>query len=352
MDCFGEILIGWYEEHKRDLPWRDTKDPYKIWVSEVILQQTRVVQGYDYYVRFMKRFPDVRSLAEADEDEVLRYWQGLGYYSRAKHLHEAACSINERGCFPSTYDEVRALKGVGEYTASAICSFAYDMPVAVVDGNVCRVISRWAGVEEPIDTAEGKKTIAALAENLLIKNDSARYNQAIMDFGALQCVPFSPRCDACPLVETCAAYRKKLVAFLPKKRHKQSVTHRYFIYFHVRFGEYTFIYKRTDKDIWRNLYEFPLMEVESELKEEDLFSHPLFRRLFENAQVKSIRLVEKNVKHVLSHQTIHADLYDVLLDESKEWGQSFMKIPESDLYKFPVSRLISHFFSLLLKPNN
>lgn len=352
MRTFGEILIGWYEVNKRDLPWRETKDPYKIWISEIILQQTRVAQGYDYYVRFIERFPDCKTLAEADEDEVLKYWQGLGYYSRARYLHEASRSVCERGGFPVTYEEIRALKGIGDYTASAICSFAYDMPIAVVDGNVCRVISRWAGIEEPIDTVEGRKIISVLAEELLVKSDPARYNQAIMDFGALQCVPSSPRCDVCPLLETCAAYRKKLVKFLPKKRHKPNITHRYFIYFYVRSGEYTFMKKRTDKDIWRNLYECPLIEQGRDISEEELFALPEFRQLFDDAHIKSFCLVEKQVKHVLSHQVIHADMYEVVIDECSGFGGSFLRIPETDLHKFPVSRLISHFFSLLLKSDN
>ena len=186
MSRFGETLIRWYQENKRDLPWRDTKDPYKIWISEIILQQTRVAQGYDYYCRFVERFPDVFSLARADEDEVMKYWQGLGYYSRARNLHEAARSIAARGAFPDTYEEVRGLKGVGDYTAAAICSFAYGMPCAVVDGNVYRVLSRWLGIEEPIDTGKGKKLFAALADELLERSAPALYNQAIMDFGAVQ----------------------------------------------------------------------------------------------------------------------------------------------------------------------
>ena len=186
MNQFAPLLIDWYEHNKRELPWRQTQDPYKIWISEVILQQTRVAQGYDYYCRFIERFPDFHALAQADEDEVMKYWQGLGYYSRARNLHEAARSIDSQEYFPKTYAEVRALKGVGEYTAAAICSIAYDMPYAVVDGNVYRVLSRWMGVDTPIDTSEGKKIFAALADELLPKETPGLYNQAIMDFGALK----------------------------------------------------------------------------------------------------------------------------------------------------------------------
>ncbi|MBO5079694.1 MAG: A/G-specific adenine glycosylase, partial [Bacteroidaceae bacterium] len=184
MSEFADKLISWYKENKRDLPWRDTRDPYRIWISEIILQQTRVAQGYDYFVRFMQRFPDVFTLAEAEEDEVMKYWQGLGYYSRARNLHAAAKQIAEWGAFPTDYKEVLSLKGVGEYTAAAICSFAYDMPCAVVDGNVYRVLSRWLGIDTPIDSTEGKKQFALVASELLDQQHPATYNQAIMDFGA------------------------------------------------------------------------------------------------------------------------------------------------------------------------
>lgn len=187
MNIFTETLLKWYAENKRELPWRETTDPYLIWISEIILQQTRVAQGYEYFLRFVHRFPDVRALAEASEDEVMKYWQGLGYYSRARNLHAAAESMN--GAFPETYEGVRALKGVGDYTAAAICSFAYNMPYAVVDGNVYRVLSRYFGIDIPVDSTEGKKTFAALAEEMLDKSRPADYNQAIMDFGAIQCTP-------------------------------------------------------------------------------------------------------------------------------------------------------------------
>lgn len=226
MSLLGDKIIDWYKDNGRNLPWRNTKNPYKIWISEIILQQTRVAQGYDYYCRFIERFPDFQTLAEADEDEVMKYWQGLGYYSRARNLHEAARSIAEKGTFPDTYPEVRNLKGVGDYTAAAICSFAYDMPCAVVDGNVYRVISRWMGVEEPIDTGAGKKVFAALADELLDKEQPALYNQAIMDFGALQCVPSSPSCMLCPLSDSCVALQKGLVEELPRKVHKTKVSNR------------------------------------------------------------------------------------------------------------------------------
>lgn len=351
MSRFGEILIRWYQENKRDLPWRETKDPYKIWISEIILQQTRVVQGYDYYCRFVERFPDVLSLARADEDEVMKYWQGLGYYSRARNLHEAARSIAVRGAFPDTYEEVRKLKGVGDYTAAAICSFAYDMPCAVVDGNVYRVLSRWLGITEPIDTGRGKKVFAELADELLEKSASALYNQAIMDFGAVQCVPSSPSCLFCPLSESCVALQKGLVDVLPVKQHKTKVSTRYFIYFYVRAGAYTFLHKREAGDIWHNLYEFPLVEVDREVAEEEIPGLPEYVRMFGKCEVQTVRTIARQVKHVLSHRVIYADCYEVTITDGEMPQGPFLKVLTEDMHKFAVPRLISRFFSLILKPD-
>ena len=351
MNLFATTIIDWYKENKRDLPWRDTKDPYKIWISEIILQQTRVVQGYDYYCRFMEHFPDVETLAKASEDEVMKCWQGLGYYSRARNLHEAARTIAEKGVFPVRYEDVRALKGVGDYTAAAICSFAYDMPYAVVDGNVYRVLSRWLGVEEPIDTGAGKKLYASLADEMMDKSHPALYNQAIMDFGALQCVPSSPSCLFCPLSDSCVALQKNLVDKLPWKSRKTKVLVRYFSYIYVRAGVHTFIKRREAGDIWQNLYEFPLIETEQEVGEEEIFSLPAFRELVGDRSIRMFRVVSSEVKHVLSHRVIHARCYEVELEEEDAVLSGFQRVLIDDLHKFPVSRLISRFFSLLLKPN-
>lgn len=341
-------MIEWYEHNKRDLPWRETKDPYKIWISEVILQQTRVAQGYDYYCRFIERFPDFRVLAEADDDEVMKYWQGLGYYSRARNLLEAARSIRDRNAFPCTYEEVRALKGVGEYTAAAICSIAYDMPYAVVDGNVYRVLSRWMGIDTPIDTSSGKKVFAELAAEWLVKECPGIYNQAIMDFGALQCVPVSPKCGECPLMETCVAYRESKVDRLPKKQRRTKVQDRYFIYLYIHTSEYTYLYKRPDGDIWQHLYEFPLIEPDRNVTDEELFSLPEFRSLLQRVEVGLVRRIGNRVKHVLSHRIIHADCYEVEVKQECTLPEPYRKVRIDDLHKFPVSRLLSHFFSLIL----
>ncbi len=352
MNNFSERLINWYAENKRELPWRDTKDPYLIWISEIILQQTRVVQGYEYYQRFIARFPDVYALAEADEDEVMKHWQGLGYYSRARNLHAAAKTMAASGGFPTTYEGVLALKGVGEYTAAAICSFAYGMPCAVVDGNVYRVLSRWLGIETPIDSTEGKKLFAAAAAELLDVQRPALYNQAIMDFGALQCTPASPNCMFCPLADSCVALQKGLVNTLPVKQHKTKVTNRYFNYIYVRTGAHTYIHKRSGNDIWRNLYELPLIETERSLTEEELYAHPAFRALCPEPEKAMVALRQKDVKHVLSHRVIYANFYELVLPEDAPSLTDYQQVKVDDLHKFAVSRLINQFFSLILGNDN
>ena len=371
---FADILIDWYENNKRDLPWRDTQDPYRIWISEIILQQTRVAQGYDYYIRFVQRFPDVLTLAEADEDEVMKYWQGLGYYSRARNLHAAARSIREAGAFPTTYEGVRALKGVGDYTAAAICSFAYGLPHAVVDGNVYRVLSRWMGIDTPIDSTPGKKLFAQLADELMDKSRPALYNQAIMDFGALQCTPSSPDCLSCPLADNCMALAQGRVEALPVKQHRTKVTDRFFNYIYVRtYSGQTFIRKRTGNDIWKNLYEPILLETDEDMTGKD---DELFRKLrdvfgicadenkicegeiifcegeFEKREGVFFRPVRQGVRHVLSHRVIHANFYELRLPDEAVSFEGYQQVAEEDLHKFAVSNLVYQFFSLILNPNH
>lgn len=346
MEDFGNKLIDWYKENKRDLPWRNTVDPYRIWISEIILQQTRVVQGYDYFLRFIRRFPDVESLAEAAEDEVMKYWQGLGYYSRARNLHAAAKSMN--GVFPDTYEGVRALKGVGDYTAAAICSIAYGLPYAVVDGNVYRVLSRYFGVSTPIDSTQGRKEFAALAQELLNKQYPGLYNQAIMDFGALQCTPASPNCLFCPLSDSCAALAHGLVNRLPVKQNKIKTRNRYFTYIYVRMGAYTFLTKRDKNDIWKGLYELPVIETDTPLNgTEGLLCHELFLAFIGKVTPISIRLVKQGVKHVLSHQILYADFYELVLPESKDAFTSFLCVNQADLDKYAVSKLVHSFLELV-----
>lgn len=341
MSVFSEIIVAWYKENKRDLPWRETTDPYLIWISEIILQQTRVAQGYEYYLRFIQRFPNIQSLANADEGEVMKLWQGLGYYSRARNLHAAAKSMN--GIFPDTYEEVLALKGVGRYTAAAVCSIAYGMPYAVVDGNVYRVLSRYLGIDAFIDSTEGKKLFAALADEMLDKKHPAIYNQAIMDFGALQCTPQAPNCMLCPLMESCVAFRKRMVQQLPMKQYKVKTTNRYFNYIYVRMGHYTFIRKRTSNDIWKNLYELPLIETTISLPQKEFLALPELHSLFAPVQGLAVRSLCRDVKHILSHRVIYANFYEVTLPEGVTVLGDFQKIKESELKQYPVSKLLHNF---------
>ena len=352
MDNFSSRLIVWYEENGRDLPWRQTRDPYKIWISEVILQQTRVAQGYEYYLKFIHRFPDFQTLAAADEDEVMRYWQGLGYYSRARNLHEAARTLNQLGYFPETYKEVKALKGVGDYTAAAICSFAYGLPYAVVDGNVYRVLSRHYAIEEPIDSTEGKKMFAALAQDVMSKDFPAIYNQAIMDLGALICTPVSPRCEDCPLVDTCLAYHKQQTVAFPVKKMKVKVTDRFFHYIYIYNSTSTFIRKRQEDDIWRNLYDLPLVETKEGMSEIDFLNSDEFIA-FKKATGLDMFSVEveqlvREVKHILSHQRIHASFYGIRVPDNFETLLGYQLVDIAELHNFPVSRLINQFFSVFL----
>ncbi|MBO7316798.1 MAG: A/G-specific adenine glycosylase [Paludibacteraceae bacterium] len=340
-DIVGKTIANWYQIHKRVLPWRETTDAYKIWISEIILQQTRVDQALGYFSRFVERFPNVESLAQASEEEVLKYWQGLGYYSRARNLHFAAQHIvaKHHSIFPSSHKEVLALKGIGDYTAAAICSFSYNMPYAVVDGNVFRVLSRLFGITTPINSTQGKKEFSLLAEKLLNKKNPSLHNQAIMEFGALQCVPKSPNCIQCPLQEFCVAFASNLVKTLPVKTKKIVQRERFFNYFFIKKGTETILQKRTQNDIWKNLYQFPLIETEKLSEVEDLLKHP-----FLNDKRFVIKKTSSVYKHVLSHQIIYArfftiETYDDLFPENKE----FIAIPISNLSGFPVPRLMEIF---------
>ena len=346
MKQFAELLLEWYSHSGRHLPWRESRDPYRIWVSEIILQQTQVSQGMDYYLRFVERFPDVASLAAATLDEVMKYWQGLGYYSRARHLHEASQSM--KGHFPQRYDEVRALSGVGDYTAAAICSFAYDMPYAVVDGNVYRVLTRFFGISEPIDSAAGKRRVAQLAQELLSKERPADFNQAMMDFGALQCTPRQPLCASCPLVGGCVAHEQQNVEGYPVKRHKTKVSDRYLHYIYVRAGAYTFINRREADDIWKNLYELPLVESTEPLDVEQLLKSKGFRAYFAANEVPEVRLLQQGVKHQLSHRTLHASFFEVVLPPDTRSFASCLRIPISQVGQYAVPRLIQAFFEKYL----
>ena len=336
-------LQKWYASNKRDLPWRGTDNPYIIWISEIILQQTRVNQGYDYFQRFVQKFPDVTSLAHASEEEVLKLWQGLGYYSRARNLHTAAMFIctNYQGTFPDTYKDVIALKGVGEYTAAAIMSFAYKKRFAVVDGNVNRVVSRLFAVAHPVNSTCGKHMISQLAHEIIDPLHPAEHNQAIMDLGSVICTPTQPKCTICPLQDHCKAFYEKEVARYPLKLKSQKKRDRYFHYFHIRHKNETYLFKRVENDVWKNLYEFPLIETPGTASFEELRDTVSFKNLF--GQIGNITFSKPlRLKHILSHQRIHTVFYDVTIHDKEaiDLPEKFIKIPVRDLDRFPVSRLI------------
>ncbi|MDR3058332.1 MAG: A/G-specific adenine glycosylase [Prevotella sp.] len=343
----SHIFIEWYNNHKRDLPWRNTSNPYPIWLSEVILQQTRVDQGYAYFNRFIAKYPTVDLLAEAEESEILKLWQGLGYYSRARNLHAAAKTIMDTygRVFPRDYKDVLKLKGVGEYTAAAIVSFAYNEPYAVVDGNVFRVLSRIFAIDEPINSGKGKKIFTELAQLLLDDVNAGLHNQAIMEFGALQCVPVSPDCSVCPASDICLAYNQKKVSSYPKKEGKQKVRSRYFHYLDIRDGDCMFLHKRTQKDIWQNLYELPLIETKEQKTIDELQKNDNFKDLLSKGKILQIKY-EKQIKHILSHQIIYAtfyrvDMHDTLLNED------YIKVKIEDADNYPVSRLVHKYLEEL-----
>ena len=311
---FTNSLTQWYLQNKRDLPWRKTVNPYKIWLSEIMLQQTRVAQGTPYFLSFITTFPTVFDLAAANEEQVLKLWQGLGYYSRARNLHKTAQYVaNElSGIFPDNYNDLLKLKGVGEYTAAAIASFSYNEAVPVVDGNVFRVLSRYFDVETDIASAYAKKEFAALAFELMPKGNPAIFNQAIMDFGALQCVPKSPNCGICIFNTSCAALQKKKVDQLPVKSKKLKVRNRFFNYLVVSDdNENTIIQKRIAKGIWHNLYEFPLIETER-VEDFDCIANLIQSDFFKGNEIVGIS--ESNpetIIHKLSHQHLHIKFWKI-----------------------------------------
>ncbi len=341
MNPISEKLIAWYELNQRDLPWRRTKDAYRIWLSEIIMQQTQVIQGLSYYNKFTARYPDVLALAHAPGDEVMRLWQGLGYYSRARNLHTAAKHVasHHAGKFPSDYKDIRFLKGVGDYTAAAIASFAYDLPYAVVDGNVYRVLSRLFGIATPINSPAGKKEFQALADELLDKKRPALHNSAMMEFGALHCRPQNPLCDTCVVRELCYAHSHQQVQDFPVKEKKLKIRERYLAYIVLKHHNKVYIRKRTAKDIWQNLYEFYPLESEARQGEEQVLNHPWLRTLGTSF---SLELVSKEYKHVLTHRVIYATFY-VLNLEKLPVHHDMMPVTAEELDSFGLPRLIHKF---------
>ena len=336
-------LFEWYSVNKRDLPWRATRDPYLIWISEVILQQTRVAQGYDYFVRFIQRFPTVESLAYASEDEVLRMWQGLGYYSRARNLHTAAKQVVGMGHFPNTYDAIRQLKGVGDYTAAAVASFAFDEPKAAVDGNVCRVWTRVFGIEEPIDSARGKNMVVEAAQALLPEKHAAKYNQTVMEFGALQCVPRNPDCNACPIAHKCVALAQGRVGLLPVKSHKTKVAPRYLSYLYIHNESSLLLHKRTGDDIWHGLYELPLIETPSAVSIDNLLACNAYTYWHSLLSTYVYKGSTEGIKHILSHRVLHATFHEIELRDSLPCPEEYVVVPFDEIQKYALPRLIERY---------
>ena len=356
MNPFSRIILDWYAQNGRDLPWRRTRDPYAVWLSEIILQQTRIAQGKAYWERFMERFPTVERLAEASEDEVLRLWEGLGYYSRARNLHAAARQIVALGGFPDTLEGIRSLKGVGDYTAAAIGSICFGLPAAVVDGNVYRVLARHFGITTPVGTTQAKKEFTALAQKLL-PDDASAFNQGMMDFGALQCTPQSPDCAACPLLSTCNAYKTGRTELLPVKKPATAVQERRFNYIYVRCDGYTAIRKRPAGDIWQGLYEPLVMPhpasgnyfsgrdpknqfppASTEPSPENI-AQPVSTTSTKPTRIKS------SVKHQLTHRTLIADFYLWEPQELPELPEGYFWIKETELDNYAKPRL----FELLIE---
>jgi A/G-specific adenine glycosylase len=342
---FSNTLIVWYLQHKRDLPWRNESHPYYIWLSEIILQQTRVAQGLPYYLKFIKAFPTVFDLANASEETVLKLWQGLGYYSRARNLHFTAKEIayNRNGEFPQTYSELIKLKGIGDYTASAIASICFNEATAVVDGNVYRVLSRVFGIRTPINSGPGIKEFKELAQQLIDTDRPGTFNQAIMEFGARYCVPQNPDCENCIFSFSCEAKHLSKVAVLPVKKKKKKVKHRHFNYM-VMLSEQqqmTVLQQRREKGIWQSLYEFPLIETESEVTSEEMENHIGFREFSQKNKVKELLLFnEAPIVHKLSHQHLHTKFWVVKTRE-----QIPQAVPISEINNYPVPVLIENFIS-------
>jgi len=329
--------------NKRDLPWRHESDPYRIWLSEVILQQTQVAQGLSYYLKFVKNYPTVSHLAKAAEDKVLKDWQGLGYYSRARNLHAAAKGIakEKKGMFPRTFDEIKQLKGVGDYTAAAIASFAYNLPHAVVDGNVYRVLSRVFGIETPIDSTNGKRQFKELASGLLDKKDPATYNQAVMEFGSQYCRPVNPDCRNCIFSDRCFAFKTKRVDFLPLKAKRINVRERYINYVIMLDKKKNIILqKRGEGDIWQGLYEFKLIESNKPMKQKDVLTHSSITRVGKEFDLLH---ESKLYKHVLSHQRLHAKFY--VLQFNKEFKKPLTFCNNKTISRYAFPRLIERFIN-------
>jgi len=339
-----ETLTKWYNKNKRSLPWRDTKDPYTIWISEIILQQTRIDQGTPYFIKFIKTFPNISALANAKEDKVLHLWQGLGYYSRARNLHFTARYIyNElNGDFPNNYNDIIKLKGIGEYTAAAIASFCFKEKVAAIDGNVFRVITRLFDINKPIDKSIGKKEVVDICNELIPADKPDEFNQAIMDFGATICTPKSPKCSDCILSAKCLSKKNNTFLHRPVKSIRTKQKDRYFTYLVLYDNNDTIICKRSKNDIWKELYEFPLIESDDELTMEELKQNTHFRELIVNEKILELK-VTKVKPHILSHQKIMSTFITIHTEKIKNDTNTKTSLKSLKNYAFPV--LISNFIN-------
>lgn len=369
---FASTIVSWFGECGRDLPWRHTKDAYAIWLSEVILQQTRIVQGQAYWERMMERWPSVEALAAASEDEVLRMWQGLGYYSRARNLHKAARQVVAMGRFPDSLKGIKALKGVGDYTAAAIACFAFGVPAAVVDGNVYRVLARYFDIDVPINSSQGKRVFAELAQSLLPQSEAVAYNQGIMDFGAMVCTPMAPRCAECPLMVSCAAFRSGRVDLLPVKLKTVKVRERHLAYVFVRCWErgdgvpMTAIHRRSKGDIWQGLWEpFNASVADERASSPEEIARMLYSKCSEvdgaevllrqgeglsadmdfpagkcNSKLPVLRLVAKGVKHVLTHRILLVDFYILDVTSRPALPDGYVWVSEEELERYAMPKVI------------
>jgi A/G-specific adenine glycosylase len=343
---FQNRLFLWNKhQNKRLMPWKAEKDPYKIWLSEIILQQTRVEQGWDYYNRFVLAFPDIKKLAAAAEQKVFKLWEGLGYYTRCKNLIATAKFIakERQGKFPDNYTDILNLKGIGPYTAAAIASFAYNLPHAVVDGNVFRVLSRFFGIDIAVDSTNGKNVFTALAESLLDKKQPGIYNQAIMDFGAVVCKPKNPVCTACPLKAKCAAYLEERVDELPVKAGKMIKKQRWFYYFIIGYREKIYVRKRAAKGIWENLFEFVLLETDKAYTVDEIMNAAFITNITRNKKPAVLHR-SKMYKQQLTHQTIHGNFIQLTV-HSKPSLADYEAVTYKQLVKLPFPRLITAYLA-------
>ena len=345
-------LFNWYHIYKRDLPWRNTQNPYYIWISEIILQQTRVNQGYDYFKRFIDRFPDIITLANSEEQDVLIIWQGLGYYSRARNIHSAAKKIMKEfnGIFPNKYEDILNLKGIGEYSAGAIASLAFKKPYPAIDGNVQRVISRLYEIDKPISSANGKNEIKSIVLSIMDKNNPDIFNQSLIELGALICKPLNPDCEICPINNHCFAFKNKTQQNFPVKIKTNKPRDRFFYYIVIKIKkanqEYIYINKRLKNDIWKNLYDFPLIESNSQIPLNDNVFNDISNLLMHKNFI--ISKISSTVKHQLSHQTIYATFIEIETEQEIIDKTTYNLIPIRLLKDYPLPKLIENYVEKIL----